>query len=188
MQLALEVCNNGDLQQLLQDRKLTWPEIRRSMVDVANGLLYLSAANFVHRDIAARCVVSARACVCVAHTRTDAHTHTRTHAHTHLHRLYGVMQILVGGWMCTLLTHARAATVVGAGTSSWARARPRSPTSGCRFFWTVVISSNLTPWSCLSGTSHSSVVTRSCCTSLDTIAICCSTIFEHCGYMLQHPL
>eukprot|EP00039_Didymoeca_costata_P022029 m.3487 g.3487 ORF g.3487 m.3487 type:complete len:693 (+) comp2780_c0_seq1:1033-3111(+) len=52
--LHMEYCVDGDLQALLRKGKLTWNDILRALVDIADGMLFLSSTGFVHRDLATR--------------------------------------------------------------------------------------------------------------------------------------
>eukprot|EP00040_Diaphanoeca_grandis_P033333 m.204005 g.204005 ORF g.204005 m.204005 type:complete len:646 (-) comp32873_c0_seq1:16-1953(-) len=54
MEIILEYCEGGDLLGVLQKGKMEWNDIRRALVDIADGCTYLSAIGFIHRDLAAR--------------------------------------------------------------------------------------------------------------------------------------
>lgn len=52
--LGLECYRDGDLMKLLRAGRLTWPEVTRILIDVADAMAYISSQNLVHRDLAAR--------------------------------------------------------------------------------------------------------------------------------------
>ena len=54
LQMAINLCQDGDLLEQLKNGSLSWGEIFRALIDVADAMVYLSSTGFVHRDLAAR--------------------------------------------------------------------------------------------------------------------------------------
>ena len=55
-----------------QEHELTHPQLAKMCMDVAGGMAFLSAANFIHRDLAARCEQQS----CDVRTRLTCHLET----------------------------------------------------------------------------------------------------------------
>ena len=91
LQIAIDLCSDGDLLGLLKEDKLSFGEIARATIDVADAMLFLSSSCFVHRDLAAR-NVSPRGVVTLG-PRCSLGTLLQTPTHAFTRNLPGLYRV-----------------------------------------------------------------------------------------------